>query len=576
MSTAPRPSEVSGRFGSIISLPLMTEPNSVILTKNMATRERGRAALRDRRWSEAYAQLSTADRERPLEVDDLERLALAAHVTGNYEAKADAFARAYNECLRSGDPARAAGFAFWSAFGFVENGERARAEGWLMRAIHLVEEPKLDCPQRGYLQLAFGFRTREGGDVQAASALFEEAERIGERFHDTSLITMARQALGRTLIHLGRTAEGVALLDEAMVALTAGEVTPLLVGSVYCGVIEACQEMYDLRRAQEWTAALGRWCESQPDLVPYRGNCLVFRAELMRLHGAWPDAMEEAERAREVLRDEPAAGAALYQQGELHRLRGDLAEADDAFRAASASGHVPQPGLALLRLAQGNSDAAHASISRAVDEVRDPLFRSRLLPAYVEIMLASNDAGAARIAADELTELASRTQADYLSAIAAHARASVLLAAGDAKGAVPLLRGAWTVYRDLEAPYEAARVRELLGLACRALGDEDAAEMELDAARSVFEQLHAARDADRLRALSRARPAGPDGLTPRELEILALVATGKTNRAIATELVISEKTVARHVSNIFSKLGLSSRAALTAYAYEHRLLSART
>jgi DNA-binding NarL/FixJ family response regulator len=384
---------------------------------------------------------------------------------------------------------------------------------------------------------------------------------------------MARQAVGRLLIHLGRTADGVALLDEAMVAVTAGEVSPLFLGNVYCSVIEACKEMYDIRRAQEWTSSLSRWCASQPDMLPYRGNCLVFRAELMRLHGAWSDAMAEAIRAHDALRDLPEVGAALYQQGELHRLRGDLVRADEAFRAASATGHSSQPGLALLRLAQGNRGSARASIRRALDETPDPVHRAPLLPACVEISLAADDLAGARAAVVELAALTSRNPSAYLRGIAAHASAMVLLAEADAKAAIPALRAAWAAYREIDAPYESARVRELLGRAYRALGDEDAADMELDAARSVYERLDAVPDVTRLERGRAPAPAADIGLTSRELEVLGLVAKGRTNRQVADELVISEKTVARHISNIFDKLGLSSRSALTAYAYEHGLVA---
>ena len=533
--------------------------------------EHARASFAARRWSEAFAQLTAADREQPLDLDDLERLAIAAYVCGRYEARADALARAYHEALRADDTPRSARYAVLSAFGFIDTGERARAEGWFLRALDHLRKTEADCVERGYVGVALGFRSIETGDVTAARDHFAEAVRTGERFRDATLATMARQALGRTLIHLGRVAEGTALLDEAMVAVMADEVSPMFAGNVYCSVIEACKEMYDLRRAREWTAALSRWCESQPELVPNRGECVVYRAEIMRVHGAWADAMEEAQRAHALTRGAPSEGAALVQQAELHRLRGELERADELFRAANAAGHSAQPGLALLRLAQGNVDPARVSIARALEETADPLLRARLLPAYVEIMLAAKDTAAARTAADELTALAGRIPSEYLRGIAAHAAGAVRLAQGDAIAAAPLLRTAWTAYREIEAPFDAARVRELLGLAYRARGDDDSAEMEFDAARSAFEALEAVRDAARVQQRSRARGTGPEGLTARELEILSLVAKGKTNKAIATELVISEKTVARHLSNIFDKLDLSSRSALTAYAYEHGL-----
>ena len=426
--------------------------------------------------------------------------------------------------------------------------------------------------ERGWLLVPAAIQCFDD-DPATAHATFGQAVEIGAHFGDPDLVAMARNGQGWALIRLGQTAAGVTLLDEAMVAVTAGEVSAFVAGGVYCAAIEACQEIFDLRRAREWTAALTRWCESQPDLVPYRGQCLAYRAEIMRLHGDWPDAMEEAQRARERLTGHPAVGMVLYQQGELHRLRGDFAEAEEAYRQANQWGHSPQPGLAELRLAQGDVAAAAAAIRRVVDETQDRVARSRVPAASVEIGLAVDDVGAARAAADELSHIAADLDAPLLQAAAARATGAVLLAEGDARAACYTLRRAWTAWRELDAPYEAARVRVLVGLGCRALGDEDTAGMELDAARVVFEQLGAAPDLARVDSLVRRAPSGePHGLTPRELQVLRLVTAGWTNKAIAAELVLSERTVDRHVSNIFTKLGVSSRAAATAYAYEHRLV----
>ncbi len=441
---------------------------------------RGREAFAGRRWTDARAELAQADREEPLGPEDLDRFATAAYLVGQVAESAEAWARAHHELLRRGEVERAARSAFWITFGLLAQGERARALAWVARGRDLLGDGR-DCVEQGYLLVPLGLQRFAEGDSAAAHDAFRRAAEIGDRFDDPDLAALARHSRGRVLIRMGDTREGVRLLDEAMVNVEAREVSPLVVGDVYCSVIEGCLEAFDLRRAREWTGVLTRWCESQPDVVPYSGQCLVRRAEILRLHGAWGESADAARSAAERFRlgpAQPAAGAASYQVAEIHRLRGEFTDADEAYRQASRLGRDPQPGLALLRLAQGRTEAAVAAIRSALERAAGRAARSRLLPASVEILLAAREVAAARAAADELDELAANLDAPLLHAIAAQARGAVLQAEGDGRAALSLLRGAWTAWQELGAPYEAARVRVLVGLALRDVGDGEAAEME--------------------------------------------------------------------------------------------------
>jgi len=550
-----------------------------ILTRNSRARERaldtGRKSLRKQQWGAAFSHLTAADRETPLPAEDLEELSKVAHLMGKQSDSVDLLARAHQGFLSRGETQRAARSAFWLGFIALVGGEAAQAGGWLSRADRLLEgEP--DCVERGYLLLPAGYRSVKGGDAAIAHHAFVQAAAIGERFGDSDLMTLARQGQGRALIRQGEIARGVSLLDEAMVAVTAGEVSPIVAGGVYCSVIEACGEIFDLRRAQEWTTALERWCASQSDVVPYRGHCRIRRAEILQLQGSWQDALHEARHACEDFSQpapRPTAGAAFYRLAELHRLCGKFPEAEEAYRQASRWQRTPQSGLAQLRLAQGRVGAAEAAIRRVEKEVIEPASRAGVLDAFVEIVLAASDVPAARAAAHELSEIARRFDAPLLHAMSARARGAVLLAEHDAQGARTVLGQSWITWCELEAPYEAARAGVLIAIACRQLGDDDAAMLELNSAREVFQRLGAAPDFARVGLLLQKKGSATAGLlTDRELQVLRLVATGKTNRAIAGKLGISQKTVARHLSNIFHKLDLSSRAAATAYAYQHQLL----
>jgi DNA-binding CsgD family transcriptional regulator len=538
--------------------------------------ERGRESYASRAWSDAYRWLSQADSSRPLGAEYLELLATSAYMLGRDDEHLGELERAHRAHLDAGRKLPAARCAFWIGMHLSLGGETGRASGWLGRAQRLVESAGHECVEQGYLLLPLMFRHEAAGELAAAATVAAEAAATSERFGDRDLFGLAVHMQGHLLIKQGRVAQGLGLLDEAMVAVTTGELSPIVSGMVYCGVILGCQDAFELSRAREWTAALTKWCEQQPDLVSFTGRCLVHRAEILHLQGAWPDALEEARRAGLRCADannQLAAGEAAYLQGEVRRLQGELAAAEESYREASRCGWEPQPGLALLRLAQGNGDAAVAAIRRVAGETTEPPQRARLLPACVEIMLAAGEAEEARGACRELEEISRHHVSDMLTATVAHTRGSVDLADGNVRSALVALRRAAQLWQEIEAPYEAARSRRLVGLACRALGDEDSASLELDAARAVFIELGAGPDLEAIDSPAGYGPSGEShGLTPRELEVLRLVAAGDTNKAIAAELVLSERTVDRHVSNIFTKLRVSSRAAATAFAYEHDLV----
>jgi len=534
---------------------------------------RARELFQRRMWGDAFAELSAAHGERQLEVEDLERLAVAAYMVGRDDECEDAWKRAHREWLRRGEPQRAARCAFWHALELFFRGDLAPAMGWVARGGRILEGGHDECVEQAWLLMLMALPLLFEGEAERAQPSFVEAADIAERYGDVDATSFARLCQGDALILHGRIAEGLALLDEVMVSVTADEVSPMLAGITYCQVIALCQTVFDLRRAREWTEALTRWCDSQPGLVPYRGNCLVHRCEILQLKGAWREALAEAEQACAWLAGPPAwdtLGSAYYQLAEIERLRGEFAQADESYRNASLAGREPEPGMSLLRLAQGRIDLAVAAIRRVLEEAQDPFARARLLPAYVEIMLEAEDVGAARAAADELARIAADSDAPYLNALAAHASGAARLAEGNPRAALTNLRAAHRAWRELAAPNQAARVRVLIGVACRELGDGASAELEFQAARGVLEELGAGPDLEHLARLAGA--PRPGGLSRRESEVLTHVAAGKTNRAIAAELFISEKTVARHVSNIFTKLGLSSRAEATAYAFKHGLV----
>jgi DNA-binding CsgD family transcriptional regulator len=534
----------------------------------------GRSAYARRAWSEAFAALSAADGRGALAAEDLERLAIAAYMLGRPRDFLAGLERAHHACGPD-ESQRAARTAVHLGINLAMLGEVAQAGGWFARAQRLVDREPGDCPERGYLLLPLALRHEAAGEFALVAEAAGEAAAIGERFGDRDLFALGAHVHGNALIRAGRLDEGFRWLDEAMLAAVGGELSPIVTGIVYCGAIAGCEEAYELPRAHEWTDALARWWEEQPDLVAFTGRCLAHRAEILQLHGDWPRALDEAVRARERcerVMNRVAAGQAAYQQAEVLRRQGAFAAAKEAYRDANACGRQPQPGLALLRLAEGDARAAAAAIRRVLAETVRPLERSRLLPAHAEIMVALGELDEARGSCRELAGIAEACPSAMLGAIAAHVQGSVELASGDANAAVVSLRRALQAWQQLAAPYEAARTRVLMAMACRALDDEDTATMELEAARAVFEELAARPALERLEALTQAGEHETHGLSGRELEVLRLVAAGNTNREIAATLVLSEHTVARHVQNIFAKLRVSSRTAATAFAFEHDLV----
>lgn len=508
---------------------------------------------------------------------DSERAAIRAYLLGADDECAKHWEVAHRVAYAAGDPGEAARYAFWLGFGLLMRGQAAPANGWLSRAEGLVAERELDCPASGYVLIPRCLVEIDGGDAAEALAMAVRATEIGERFGDADLRAFGALAHGQALIAVGRPDAGMARLDDIMVSVTANELGPIATGIVYCGVILACMDLFDLRRAAEWTNALAGWCDSRPGMVPFRGQCLVHRSQLEQAKGDWPAAMASAQSASRVLTDppHPAVGLALYQQGEMHRLLGDFERAENLYRQAGRHSYDPMPGLALLALARGDGASAAAMIRRALDECGNSAPRPHLLSSAVEIYRATGDLASAGAAADMLAAVAAQSSSVVLQAAATQARGAVLLAAGDASAALAELRIAGQTWQELQMSYDGAKAAVLRGLACTVLGDRASAEIEFDSARDTFNRLGATTDLAHVSALAvgLARDRRPaTTLSAREREVLTHMAAGRSNREIAEKLVLSPHTVARHVEHIYAKLGVSNRTAATAYAYEHHLV----
>jgi DNA-binding NarL/FixJ family response regulator len=526
--------------------------------------ESARVACESCRWGDAWRTLSALPLDQ-LAIDDLDRLATAAYLIGRDEQAFDLWTNAFRRCLDGGRAHHAAAYGAKLARALGFKGDIPRCSGWIRRGAELLETSAIDCLEQGWLEYGLGFaRLFEHGDVAGAHTQFTLAGKIGRRFADTELTTMARIGEGRMRIYLGEPSEGMAMLDAAFVTLEAREVGPLAAGDAYCTIIDACAELQDLVRLRAWTAGLTRWCDAQQELVLYRGHCFVHRAEVFRDLGEWAAGLEQARRACDRLAEpimHGILGAAHGVEGDFHRLLGSFDAARSSYERAIELGSDPQPGPALLRLAEGATEPAHAMMQRVLAELEDPISRARPLAAAVQIALSAGDLDAAADAADELRAIAAQLGTALLHARAAYAQGAVLFARGDPRRAIAELRRGLDVFNTLEALADAAYARQLIADCCLALGDIEGAASERKAAQAAL---------DRCTSSSEFEP--PDGLSAREVEVLRLVARGKTNRVIAAELFISEKTVATHITHIFTKLGVNTRAAATGYAFDRKLV----
>ena len=537
--------------------------------------DEARAALDRYAWQEAFDLVVDAASADDAPTDLLEVFAEAAWWTSRLDDCIATRERLYRRHEDAGDRARAGATAVLLYGNHAFKGQHAVAGAWLARGRRLLADVP-ECADHGVLWIAEAEAAHGGEEVTRASDFAERALDLGRRLGDADLEAESLQCLARLCIADGRADEGLALFDEAMLGAVEGRLSPFVVGKVYCSLISACQELGDLRRAAEWTEVGATWAAHHP-VSAFPGLCRVHRAEVLQMQGQWARAEEEARRAcTELDGVNPYNTALSFKEiGEIRRRLGDLDGAAKAFRAAADLGLQPQPGLALLRLAEEKVAVAARMIQQALCEAGgNDLARAKLLPAAVQIGVAADDLDAARTAADELDRIARTYRSSVIEASTAASRGRLLLAEHDLPNAVAALRIALQRWRALGVPYEVATTQVLLGEAARRAGDDDDATASFTAAAAAFERLGAALDVARLDGADTAGTTHADredrgrgaGLTDREAELLRLVAAGRTNRAIADELHVSEKTVERHLSNVFRKLGVSSRAAASVQA----------
>ncbi|MBB4930599.1 DNA-binding NarL/FixJ family response regulator [Lipingzhangella halophila] len=523
------------------------------------------------RWREAYELLTLADVS-ALGPADLELFADCAWWRCRVEEEIDLRQRAFAGFVAAQEPRRAAYAAWLLSIRYGLRGDSTTSSGWLQRAHRqLADEPV--GVEHGYLACSQTEQALGQGQVEQAAQHARWAVELGQRFADPNLTALGMSWQGLCCLARNDVDGGVLLLDEVMTSVGAGELDPHFTGWVYCFVIGMCMSVADLQRAGQWAQAAWRWASSLPEATPYHGLCRVRQVEVMSLRGELDAAEDQAHRAcAEMMEFEPRlAGEAYYVTGEVLRRKGKLDAAEAAFAEARELGHDPQPGLARIRLEQGRVDEAASSLRAALAVPgRPPFQQMTLLAARLEVALVTEELYTARTMCEQMAAVADEVPSDALAAAAATAHGRLRLAEGDAEAALAQLRPAAASWRALELACEVAETRSLIGLATRALGDREGAEQELRAAHRQLERLGATADATRIAAMLGDRDA-LRGLTERECEVLSLVASGRTNREIAAELVVSKHTVARHLSNIFTKLGVSSRTAAATFAIEHDL-----
>ena len=532
-----------------------------------------REAHATRDWQRAFELFCEARAVEALSPEDRGALSDAAWWLGRIDDFLEAGESAFRGLLEDGRREEAAMTALDIAVSLFLRGDESRGSGWIARAQRLLEDLP-EAPAHGYLRYVLEVEGGLGGeDLEGVVASARDVQRIGRERGDHNLVAGGVLGEGRALVKLGDVPRGLRQLDEAMLAVLHEDLDPEWAGNIYCHLMAACHELADIQRARQWTEAASEWLSEQSAAVLFTGICRVHRSQVLQVTGEWERSEVEATQVVEDLSDihVESVAEAHYQVGELRRLRGELAGAEDAYGRARRMGRDPQPGLSLLRLAQGRTDDALAGIQAALHTASDDrLARARLCGAQVEIALAADDLDTARRACAELEGAAANYGTSGLEAAALHWRGAVAVEEGHPDEALPALRAACQRWHQVHAPYDAARSCVLLGRSYLALGDRDAATAELASARETFERLGATVDMRAVTDLTGQRSL-PGGLTDREAEVLALVASGKTNREVADELVLSEKTIARHLSNIFAKLDVSTRTEAAAFAFEHGL-----